>query len=121
MIAIALALWATLGNFVAPPIVATVFYGTPDGAFYGWASGDAPCFIGLWSKYWSPLDEHGQLYVIVHEVGHCLGLPHVNGESIMSTPVIPDRPLTFSPEDSAAFRVAYPLPVRGRVAMLSFE
>jgi hypothetical protein len=114
LIAYALALWATVGPFVAPSITVESADGNPAYAqarpSLAWTNGNGTdaCVITIWHLYFDQLPPAAQQDVITHEVGHCLGLSHIDpAEGVMTSTagVFP-----FSDADRLEFLRVHPLP-----------
>lgn len=76
LVGLALAAWGVL----APPVIDVEWFSNEIGAGIYAQTGYQPasnyCLIGVSSTHWNELTPDQQLYVIEHEVGHCLGLDH---------------------------------------------
>ena len=105
----------SVGPFTAPSIDVAGADGNP--AYqearpsYAWTEGNgtAHCTITVWHKYFDALSAAVQQNVITHEVGHCLGLSHIDPEEgvMTSTPNF-----DFSDADRIEFLRVHPLPRR---------
>ena len=104
LVNIALALWGWHGEANISVTEATDYDGP------GWIAFAAiypdSCVIGLFPSRWGSMADAQQ--IIDHEVGHCLGLDHIEGSGIMRARVDPDA---FSPSvnDWWEFRRVHPL------------
>lgn len=76
---------------------------------------DGHCVIKVWPESWRPV--HDPQEIITHEVGHCLGLDHIERQGIMSA--IGDYP--FSGYDRAEFWRHYPAPYRVTIGMVATQ
>ena len=108
LVAIALALWGFL-----LPVNIEVIPGT-DPSFHGLATADrwtnpSKCTIRIYPAFYDLLTPFQQQGVVTHEVGHCLGLDHVDYDSIMKDP---PRWTVPQPADLTALRALHPGNVR---------
>ena len=64
---------------------------------------DDNCYIHVYSSTWAP--GYDPFKIIAHEVGHCIGLPHIEQEGIMNATY---EGYEFSVWDRAEFLRHYP-------------
>lgn len=120
-VAAALAIWASVGPFTAPTITVVEFdqdseavHANPGALAWANLDGDS-CVITVWPEHVYHLDAALQQAIVTHEVGHCLGLMHVQGKGLMSW-----NPLMYplSDVDRAEFFRVHPLPFRAYAPMV---
>lgn len=88
LIAAALALWLSVGSFLAPSIVGVDGDVDPDSTAQHTYVGEAiwigaVCQVTVWHSAYDLFSPAEQQTIVDHEVGHCLGLRHIPEEGIM--------------------------------------
>ena len=116
MIALALALWGWFlpTNITYQYVDHSYDYGPYVAWAENWDTNGEHCVISIWPRYWDRLPPAHQQRVIVHEVGHCLGLNHIERDSVMK-----GSAFEFSVWDRVEFWRVHPAPYRTVVPMLS--
>ena len=72
------------------------------------------CFIHVYPSHWAA--EYDPQFIVTHEVGHCLAIPHIDQPGIMNRFYAPGT--EFSGYDRAEFWHHYPAPYRIAVPMV---
>ena len=113
LVAAALALW---GWLYQPPPIVVVEESTRDNEYnISRVTHDENfCYIHVYP--WNPAYDAGK--IIAHEVGHCLGIPHIEQPGIMNATY---EGYDFSGYDRAMFWQLYPAPYRTTVAMVTIQ
>ena len=90
IIAVCLAIWGVL----SAPAIAVEFYQNDNGQLAQTGAHGGNCLIAVYEPGWNTLSADEQRSLMLHEVGHCLGLDHFGScnynEAIMGCWSLPE-------------------------------
>lgn len=112
LVAAALTLW----GWAFPPNIVVLDEPVRDGVYKlaRTTHDDDACYIHVYPSTWAP--GYDPFKIVAHEVGHCLGIPHIDNPGIMNATY---EGYDFSGYDREIFWQTYPAPYRVTIGMVA--
>ena len=83
LISIAIAFWAAIGATNFPEINISYIHSDKHVASILWPLEDNTCQLRIYDTFYE-IDSYMQQEAITHEIGHCLGLDHIDQPGVMN-------------------------------------